>query len=100
MRNVEGTPLDAKAIHCDLDTAVDYALSIFLITFGSQHMVKYQQNVIQLLGKFLGVGSLLAHCGMCFERAGEGRNYAAHSADNASACCKTFCTAASCKSGG
>ena len=26
--------------------------------------------------------------------------HAAHSADNASACCKTFCTAASCKSGG
>jgi hypothetical protein len=27
-------------------------------------------------------------------------DYAAHSADNASACCRTFCTAASCKSGG
>jgi hypothetical protein len=27
-------------------------------------------------------------------------SHAAHSADNASACCKTFCTAASCKSGG
>jgi hypothetical protein len=26
--------------------------------------------------------------------------YAVHSADNASACCRTFCTAASCKSGG
>jgi hypothetical protein len=26
--------------------------------------------------------------------------HAAHIADNASACCKTFCTAASCKSGG
>jgi hypothetical protein len=27
-------------------------------------------------------------------------DHAAHSADKASACCRTFCTAASCKSGG
>ena len=30
----------------------------------------------------------------------KGPDHAAQSADNASACCSTFCTAASCKSGG
>ena len=53
-----------------------------------------EHDIIDLLELQRLTGELLDHLTAMF------RSYAAHSADSASACCSTFCTAASCKSGG